>query len=790
MGRGGYSSRTRDGSGDRRRETKRFRRPLSAAAIAALTAVCALAPTAGASVPAEGSGFTPRALGLVPTPQAAPSAATVGHVKAAATALPASVDLTPNAMPVGDQGQVGSCAAWATDYGALGYWVNAEKLRGGGLEPMYTYAQYVSAFDGGQDRGSSIDYHLQVAEQQGVDNQSDYSQGNFDYSDLPTQAEHLNAVNWKLSTYSDLAIQPSASSTLNQQSIETALAAGNPIVIGIPVYWSFELIGSANNGFYSGPTSNDPFLGNHAIVALGYSSQGLVIQNSWGTSWGHAGYATLSWSFVNQYVFQATSVGKLVAGQPVNTAAPSIGGNVAQGTALTATTGSWSPSGTSYAYQWERAAVGSNAWSVISGATSAGYTPQSADIGDNLRVLVTATNSIGQGAAPSAGVGPVPTLAPKNTAVPAITGTPVQGQALSASTGTWSPVGTSYAYQWQRSTNAGSTWSAISGATTSSYTPGTADLGVSVRVVVTASNSYGQAAANSATVGPVASGAPVNKALPSVTGTPIEGGTLTASTGTWSPAGTTYAYQWQRLMSGQWANVSGMTKATYQLEPSDVGTSVRVQITATNAYGYLYAWSAASATVKSAAPVNTVAPVVSGSATRGATLTASTGTWTNPGTAYAYQWQRSGSTSGSWVNIADARRSTYTLTTADEGARLRVQVSTATQWGLATASSAATGKVLASPPVNTVAPVITGSAKVGGVLTASVGTWSGSGNSYSYQWQRSTAQGYVAIKGATTATYKAMTADQGAQLRVLVTAVNPDGTASRVSNSTSAVPSH
>ena len=283
-----------------------------------------------------------RPLGLVATPHASPSATAIGRVKAAAASLPASVDLTPNAMPVGDQGQVGSCAAWATDYSALGYWVNAEKLRGGGLEPMYTYAQYVNAYDGGQDRGSSIDYHLQVAEQQGVDNQSDYSQGNFDYSDVPTSAEHLNAVNWKLSGHTDLPIQPSASSTLNQQSIEGCLAAGNPVVIGIPVYWSFELIGSANNGYYSGPTSNDPFMGNHAIVALGYNSQGLVIENSWGTSWGHAGYATLSWSFINQYVFQATSVGKLVTGQPANTVAPTVGGNVAQGTALTATAGNWS----------------------------------------------------------------------------------------------------------------------------------------------------------------------------------------------------------------------------------------------------------------------------------------------------------------------------------------------------------------------------------------------------------------------------------------------------------------
>ena len=41
--------------------------------------------------------------------------------------------------------------------------------------------------------------------------------------------------------------------------------------------------------------------------------------------------------------------------------------------------------------------------------------------------------------------------APVNVTPPVITGTPRQGVALGASTGTWSPPGTSYAYVWQRS---------------------------------------------------------------------------------------------------------------------------------------------------------------------------------------------------------------------------------------------------------------------------------------------------------------------------------------------------
>ena len=98
----------------------------------------------------------PYAMGLTKTPSAEPSAAAMARVTASAQTLPTSVDLTPDAMPVGDQGQVGSCAAWSTDYGALGYWENEQGIAGGGLEPMYTYSQV----DGGQDDGSTIEGNL------------------------------------------------------------------------------------------------------------------------------------------------------------------------------------------------------------------------------------------------------------------------------------------------------------------------------------------------------------------------------------------------------------------------------------------------------------------------------------------------------------------------------------------------------------------------------------------------------------------------------------------------------
>ena len=421
---------SRGPGGDRSVARSRLLRWLVAVAVSAVAAgslpAVASASTAGGAPEASGQSGLPHGLGLVVTPSAAPSAAAVARVNTAAASLPASVDLTPHAAPVGDQGQVGSCAAWSTDYGALGYWENVEGIAGGGLEPMYTYSQLVN----GQDTGSSIDANLQIAQQQGVDDQADYTQGNFDYVDRPTAAEKANAAHWKLTSFTELTIQQSKSSTVTQQSIKTALAAGNPVVIGIPVYANFESVTSANHGLYS--SVSGPLLGYHAIAALGYNSTGLRIENSWTASWGDAGFATLSWSFVNTYVIEAVSVGPLVAAPPADTAPPTIAGTTQQGQQLTATSGTWTPAGVSYAYQWQRSTDGGNTWSAISGATATTYTLASADVGASVRVQVAAQGFGQSTTASSTFVGPIASAAPSTTVAPIVTGTARQAQALTA----------------------------------------------------------------------------------------------------------------------------------------------------------------------------------------------------------------------------------------------------------------------------------------------------------------------------------------------------------------------
>jgi hypothetical protein len=87
-----------------------------------------------------------------------------------------------------------------------------------------------------------------------------------------------------------------------------------------------------------------------------------------------------------------------------------------------------------------------------------------------------------------------PASPPVNTAPPTVSGTAQTGQTLSASTGSWSESPTAYAYQWQHCDSSGANCSPISGATTHVYAVGSPDVGSTLRVAVTASNSAGSSA--------------------------------------------------------------------------------------------------------------------------------------------------------------------------------------------------------------------------------------------------------------------------------------------------------
>ena len=250
--------------------------------------------------------------------------------------------------------------------------------------------------------------------------------------------------------------------------------------------------------------------------------------------------------------------------------------------------------------------------------------------------------------------------------------------------------------------------------------------------------------------------APVRGDRPEISGTARENETLRTTNGTWSNSPTRYAYQWLRCdtRGDRCSPIRGANSASLGLDRDDVGDTIRVVVTASNASGSASAQSRATSVVDRdryrnrdrartaveapapaapttetpaaaptepvpaptepapaptepapapaappvTAPVNTAHPVITGVAQVGQTFTASTGSWSGSPTTYAYEWRRCDASGDRCDRIRDAANlSTYVLTSDDVGHTLRVYMSASNAAGTGYDKSLKSEVVAAAP---------------------------------------------------------------------------------------------
>ncbi|MDG6110297.1 IPT/TIG domain-containing protein [Dactylosporangium aurantiacum] len=296
--------------------------------------------------------------GLVAVSQAAPAAAALPHVAGGFTApttrqdvrpkvgvsaaLPETASLKLNLPAVGDQGQIGSCVAWTIAHSIMGYYAQRDSAAGAPYAPLYLYMRAVQK-GGAPNAGLVPEKALTEAAANGVDTQDDYVQGTTNYTVPPTASEVANARNYKISKWATLWTG-AGQGAAGQRALQEAIVAGSPVAVGIPVFKDFMYL--TGNTLYK--TTSGVNLGGHMVTAYAYDAEGLWIRNQWGTSWGVAGDAHLSWAFVNANVSAAYTVGGMLTPSTVPVSRPSVStlsqvrGPVAGGTEVTITGGNLS----------------------------------------------------------------------------------------------------------------------------------------------------------------------------------------------------------------------------------------------------------------------------------------------------------------------------------------------------------------------------------------------------------------------------------------------------------------
>lgn len=396
--------------------------------------------------------------------------------------------------------------------------------------------------------------------------------------------------------------------------------------------------------------------------------------------------------------------------------------------------------GTSPTYQWQVSTDGGTTWTNVAAAISASLTLTSVTSGmNNYRYRVIVSNTC-----PSTVTSNGAILTVSNPA--AITSQPTSVTVCAGSNASFTvaATGTNLTYQWQVSTNGGTTFTNVTGATTAtlSLTAVTAGMtGNQYHVVITSCNPTALTSANvTLTVNSPAT----------ITTQPINTNACTGGNATITviAAGTALSYQWQLSTDGgaTWGNVTGANTPTLTLTGVTSGmNNYRYRVIVTNACPSSVTSTAVTLTVSD--PANITAQPVNVTVCSGNNASFSV---TATGTNITYQWQVSTDGGTTFTNITGATTATLTLTgvtVAANGNLYRVVVFSCSPTGLNSNASSLT--------VNTAPAITTQPANV----TACTGnnatfTVTATGTALTYQWQVSTDGGvtYASISGQTSST--------------------------------------
>ena len=411
--------------------------------------------------------------------------------------------------------------------------------------------------------------------------------------------------------------------------------------------------------------------------------------------------------------------------------------------------------------QWQVSTDGGSSWAAIGGATSASYafTAQLGQSGYEYRAVFSNAAGVATTNAATLTVSqaPVITSQPSNQSI--VIGSSVTLTAAAAG----SPTPT---VQWQLSTNSGITWTAIPGATSTSYTFTPLQTG-SQEYEAVFSNGTGTVTSNAATVTVTATTQPPAIVLQPANQTGISGQSVTftaAASGSPTP---TVQWQFSTNSGITWTAIAGATSTSYTFTASQSESGYEYEAVFTNGDGPSVTTNAATLTVQTAPQVTVQPSNTSVSTGTSASFSASASGIPAP----TVQWQLSTNSGSTWSNIPSATASTYAFTTTlgQSGNEYRAVFTNA-------AGSATTSAGILTVIAGQTAPEITGQPSSLVVLANANVSFSASASGSptpSVQWWVSMDHGatWSKVAGATSATlsFTASAADNGFEYEAVFT---------------------